>query len=786
MTSEIAIVLSILALAVILFVTERLSADLVALLVLGSLALTGLVTPAEALSGFSSPAVVTVWAMFVISGALARTGVANIVGRQVLRLAGTSEVQLIAVIMLTAALLSAFMNNIGVVALLLPVVMDIVRRTGRPPSKLLMPLAFGALLGGQLTMIATPTNILISDALRDYGLRPFQMFDYTPVGAAVMLVGVAFLALVGRHLLPARDMAKEFSVPDQTDLGRFFGLQERMFIIRLPANSVLAGRSLAESRVGSVLGLNVIAIIRDGQTELSPDPGTLLFANDRLLVEGEHDQLAELRGRRHLVVANDRPAVAKLISDEIALAEVRLSPGSNFVGQTLQQLDFRHRFGVNVLAILRAGVPRRTNVKGMRLQPHDTLLVHGPTDQLDVLQGVPDFDAVRRVSDVQAIITFRLHERLTALRIPQESMLVGRTLAESRLGDAFGLTVLSIRRDDVAHLVPDPQELFKVGDVLLVKGKPEALDALRGLQNLEIDDHIPPDLGELESERVGMFEVVLSPHTALAGQTLQQIHFREKYGLSVLAIWREGRAYHANLRDMALRFGDALLLYGPREKLGVLGGDPDFLVLTEAAQVVQHREKALLAVLVMVAVLLPVILGWLPIAITAVVGAALMILIGCLKMEEAYRVIEWKAVFLIAGMLPLGIAMEQTGAASFLAEGMVGLVGDMGPRVVLASLFILTTLASQVMPNAAVAVLMAPIALNTANNMAMSPYALLMTVAVAASTSFLTPVAHATNVLILGPGGYRFSNYVKVGLPLTIVVLAVVLLVLPLFWPLFP
>jgi di/tricarboxylate transporter len=786
MTTEIAIVLSILALAVILFITERLSVDLVALLVLGSLALTGLVTPAEALSGFSSPAVVTVWAMFVISGALANTGVANIVGRQVLRLAGTGEVRLIAVIMLTAAVLSAFMNNIGVAALLLPVVMDIARRTGQPPSKLLMPLAFGALLGGLTTMISTPPNILISDILRDYGLRPFQMFDFAPVGIAVMLAGVAFLALVGRHLLPTRDIAKEFSVSDQTDLGKFFGLRERMFVIRLPANSVLAGRSLAESRVGSALGLNVIAIVRDGQTELSPDPGTLLFANDRLLVEGERDQLSELRGRRQLVVANDRLAVEKLVSDEIALAEARLSPGSAFVGQTLQQLGFRQRFGVNVLAILRDGVPRRTSVKGTRLQPSDTLLIHGPTGQIEIMRDVPELDRFRPISDVQATITYRLNERLTALRVPQESMLVGRTLAESRLGDAFGLTVLSIRRDEITQLMPGPQKPLEADDVLLVKGKPEALEALRGLQSLEIDDHIPPDLGELESERIGMVEVVLSPHTTLADKTLHQIHFREKYGLSVLAIWREGRAYHANLRDMALRFGDALLLYGPREKLNMLGGEPDFLVLTEAAQVVQHPEKAVPAVLVMAVVLLPVILGWVPIAIMAVVGAALMVLIGCLKMEEAYRVIEWKAVFLIAGMLSLGVAMERTGAAAFLAEGVVNMVGGLGPLAVVASLFILTALASQVMPNAAVAVLLAPIALNTANDLAISPYALMMTVAVAASASFLSPVAHPANVLILGPGGYRFSDYIRVGLPLTAVVMIVVLLVLPIFWPLSP
>jgi di/tricarboxylate transporter len=236
---------------------------------------------------------------------------------------------------------------------------------------------------------------------------------------------------------------------------------------------------------------------------------------------------------------------------------------------------------------------------------------------------------------------------------------------------------------------------------------------------------------------------------------------------------------------MALQFGDALLLYGAREKLRLLAGEPDFLILTEAAQEVPRSSKAPLAVLVMGAVILPVLLGWLPISIAALVGAVLMVLTGSLTMEEAYRFIDWRAVFLIAGMLPLGIAMEQTGAARFLAEGVVSIVGGLGALVVVASLFIMAALTSQVMPNPAVAVLLAPIALNTAGDLGLSPYALMMTVAISTSASFLSPVAHPANLLILGPGGYRFGDYIRVGLPLTIVVLVVVLLVLPTFWPLF-
>ena len=276
---------------------------------------------------------------------------------------------------------------------------------------------------------------------------------------------------------------------------------------------------------------------------------------------------------------------------------------------------------------------------------------------------------------------------------------------------------------------------------------------------------------------------MLSPHTTLVGKTLREINFRAKYGLSVLAIWRGGSAYRSNLRDMALRFGDALLLYGPRQRLRMLGSEPDFLVLTEEAQEAPKSKKMPIALLIMALVLLPVILGWVSIAVSAVVGVVLMILTRCLSMEEAYRYIEWKAVFLIAGMLPLGIAMEKTGAARFLAEVMLSMIGDLGPVAVMAGLFILAALASQIMPNPAVAVLLAPVALNAASDLGVSPFPLMMTVAVSASAAFLSPVGHSANVLVMGPGGYRFSDYIKVGLPLTLAILIVVILVMPIFWP---
>ena len=779
MTLDIAIVFSITVLAVLLFITERVRVDLVALLVMASLALTGILTPVEALSGFSNAAVVTVWAVLILSAGLARTGVAGLVGNRVLGLAGNRETRLVLVIMLMTGLLSGFMNSIGVTSLFLPVVIDISRRTKIPPSKLLMPLAFATLMGGMITLIGTPVNILISEALRAANFEPFGMFDYTPVGLFVLVAGIAFILLLGRRLLPNRDIGRETVRGDQADFKELYELQDSMVMVHLPDDSTLAGKTLGRSRLGSILGLNVVAIIHERHTLLAPDPETVLQPGDRLLVEGNLDQLSELRGRQQFVIEDERFPIERLISAEIELVELEISPKSSLVARTLRQADLRKHYGAIVLAIRRDETIWRTNLEKILLQAGDKLLVQGDRDQINAVGEEEMLIATAPQPDG----IYHLEERLMVVRLPEDSSLVGKSLTESRLGDAFGLGVMGIIRHGKTQLMPDPNERLEAGDTLLVKGKRDDLFTVDGLQSLRIESDASPELSELESAEVGLMEAVLSPHTTLVGKTLREIHFRVKYGLSVLAIWREGRAYYSNLGEMALRFGDAFLLHGSRERIRMLGSDSDFLVLTEEAQEAPRSNKAWLAVLIMVVVLLPVILGLVPIAIMVVVGVALMVLSGCLTMDEAYRSIEWKAVFLIAGMIPLGIAMQKTGAASFVATWMVGWLGVYGPTVVMGGLYILTSLASQVMPNAAVAVILAPIALNTASDLGISPYPLAMTVAVAASAAFLSPVGHPANLLVMGPGGYRFSDYIKVGLPLTLVVLVVVILVMPIFWP---
>jgi len=784
MTPEIALTLAILLAAVLLLMWERLRVDLVALLVLVALALSGQVTTDEALSGFSNPAVVTVWAVFILSAGLARTGVANVVGKYILRLGGNTEARMLMVIMLIAGGLSAFMNNVGVAAMLLPVINHVSRKTGHAASRLLMPLAFGSLLGGMTTMIGTPPNILVSDAMQDFGFAAFGFFDYAKVGLPVMLVGIVFMALFGKRLLPTRDLTKDFQIGD---LGQHFDLAERFFTLKVPMESALIGKTLAESRLGSALRLTVIRIQRGGSTRLAPEASETLEGGDELLVLGRADWHEEFSNTPQFRVestngdGNDLE-IEDLVSKKISIVEASIPADSPLVGQNLAQSKFRNKYLANVLAIWQGEVPLRTALQHIVLHGGDRLLIQATRSQLNELSESGRLE----IADLDSIDTYGLEKRLFEISIPKESKLAETSLLDSRLADAFGLSVLAIVRNGNTQLMPDPDEKLAIGDRLVVEGNFQDVDVLKALKELEVLPSSAPALSELESEEVGMVEVVISPHSNLGGRTLTDLNFREKFGLSVLAIWRGGRAHRSNLHSLSLNYGDALLVYGHRNQIRLMASEEEFLVLSAEVQAAPRREKAKLASVIMAGVVLSAGLGWLTISLAAITGAALMILTDCLKMDEAYRAIQWQAIFLIAGMLPLGIAMQNSGTASFLASQVIGAVEAWGPLALMASLFLLTTLAAQIMPNPVVAVLMVPIAINTAGDMGYSAQSLAMLVALGASTTFLTPVGHPANVLVMGPGGYRFGDFAKVGLPLTLLVMATVLVVLPYFWPLLP
>lgn len=591
MTQENILVLAILAVAVILFVSEKLRVDLIAMLVLITLSLTGLVTIEEAFSGFASPAVITVWSVYIVSGALFRSGVADTLANFMLRLAGENYLRLLFVIMLTIGVMSSFMNNIGAVAILLPAVVSVARKIDVAPSKLLIPMAFTSLLGGKMTLIGTPPNILATSIMESYGgLEPFGFFDFTPMGAIVLGVGILYFMLIGNRLLPNR------------------------------------------------------------------------------------------------------------------------TPGGD-LSESYQILDY-----------------------------------------------------------------------LSEVRVGESSSLIGRTLPESQLGQKYDLNIVQIQRCDEGLLVPLQDPVLMAGDVLLVQGSSQNI--LQASQELSLETIQDWKFEELSQESQAMVEVTLSPTSQMQGKTLKQSDFRARYGLTVLAIQHHGESISTNIADIPLEIGDALLIQGPEERIAQLRRDRDFLILETPPMESKRIEKAPLAILILVGVLLAVSTRVLPVSTAMLIGAVLMVLTGVLNMDEAYDAIQWKSVFLIAGMLPMGIAMQKSGTALFLAENIVNLVGGWGTVAVMMGIFLMTALTTEVMSNAAATVLVTPIAIDAARNLGANPQTFVMAVVIAAATSFLMPIGHQANVLVFGPGGYKFGDYTKVGLWLNIIIFIVVLIVLPLIWPL--
>lgn len=604
MNFQLLLTFTILLLSIGLFLSDRLRADLVALLTVIALGLTGILTSQEVFSGFSRSAVITILAIFILAEGLRRTGVTEQVGTLLLRVAGTRESWLVVVVMLAGAFLSLFMNNIAAASVLLPAVSGAGRKAGVNPARLLMPLAFATILGGMATLLTT-TNIVVSTLLRDRGVAGYGLLDFAPLGLVIVIAGVAYMALVGRRLLPTQWPADYVETARQTeeDLVGVYRLSERLFRIRVPVGSALHGKSLAESALRERYNLTVVAIERNGQITLSPPPDKTVLQGDVILFAGNLDEL--------------------------------------------------------------------------------------------------------RQRDVE----------------PYFEILPTRDWREQ----------------------------------------------------------------DLESAAIVVVETVLAPRSRLIGQTLRQAHFREKYGMTVLALWRGGRQRRTGLADLPLQFGDALLLQGPRERLSVLHTESDLIVLdNEPEEVSLVPSKGRLALIIMVATLALATINSALVAEVMLGGALLMVLAKVLSMDQAYQAVEWKSIFLIAGMLPLGIAITKTGAAALLAHWLITFLGPAGPLVLLAGLFILTTLLTQAMNGAAVAAIMAPIAIEAAQNLRIDPRSLAMGVALATSMAFITPLGHAVNILVMGPGGYRFYDYFRVGLPLTLLLFLVIILFFPLFWPLLP
>lgn len=591
------IVLILLIVAAIFFITEWLRADLVALLLLTALGVTSILTPQETLSGFSRSAVITILAIFILTAGLAKTGATRALGARILRWSGKSEKSMIVVLMAAGAFLSLFMNNIAAASVLLPVAVGISRARAISPSKLMMPLSFGTLLGGMATLLTT-SNILVSSALRDANYAPLGLLDFAPIGVPLVVIGILYMAFIGRRFLPRRapsDWERMMAV-SRTKLADVYGLRERWVDARVPADSPLIGHTLTEAGLGRELGVNVIAILDNGKSRLAPPP----------------------------------------------------------------------------------------------------------------------------------------------------------------------------------------TERLKVGEVLYLQAREEQIEALRAHGLVVHRDAVLLD--NLTSDAIGLIEVVPAPRSQVLGKTIREIHFREKFGLNVIAIWREGRPRRVGLGEMQLQWGDAMLVLGPRERVRVLQAEGDFIVLTELTEEGLRKNKMPFAIVIMALTIILAVVGWLALAEAMLAGALAMVLLGALTMDEAYQSVEWKSIFLIAAMLPVGLALTKTGLATTISEVLVNGLGAWGPLTVIAGLLVATTLLTQVMGGQAVAVILAPIAIHAGETMHSNPRAFALAVAFGCSLAFLTPLGHPANVLVMGPGGYKFSDFVRVGLILTVLLIGVILALISTMW----
>jgi di/tricarboxylate transporter len=375
--------------------------------------------------------------------------------------------------------------------------------------------------------------------------------------------------------------------------------------------------------------------------------------------------------------------------------------------------------------------------------------------------------------------TYQLEERMWEVKVLPGSRLVNVPLSQCSIGESLGLTVLAIWRGHQAILAPEPMEAICSGDYLLLLGRQERVAKLA-----EWGVSLGRENGNGKHDySVDLTEVIIPPRSAAIGKSLRDLRFRNKYGLTTVALWREGRSYRTDVGTFPVQVGDALLMVGAVGRIRSLAQDRDFLVLQSSHTArPPHPEKMKWAVLITVAVLFVAIFNLLPTPEAMLIGAVAMVLTGCLNMDEAYRAIEWRVIFLIAGMLPLSIAMVNTGLASRIGDGVVGLLSPFGPLVLLGGVVLLTMLVVQVMGGQVTAVIIGTIAVNMALQLGINPQAVGVAVAIACSTAFLTPIAHPVNVLMMGPGGYKPSDFLRVGIGMTIITFVILMLALALFW----
>jgi di/tricarboxylate transporter len=640
MTFDQAAIVAIFGVALVLFVSERVRYDLVALGALLASVLLGLVKPDEAFAGFGNNAVVTVAAVLVMSHGLARSGAVDVVSGPLLRQAKHPLV-LMAGLCIAGAFLSAWMNNVGALALLMPVAMVGARAGGYSVSLLLMPLSFATLLGGMTTLIGTPPNLLVADLAERLRGEKFAMFDFAPVGAAITLVAIAFIVLVGWRLLPNARSGRK--APDEIfDVGHY--VTEAM----LTDKSVWVGKTIGEFEQATSDAVVALGLIH-GETRLRPHSAYVLQEGDVLLLQ------ADTQGLQEFVKAGDIELVAA--------------------------------------------------------EPHAPEEAAAKTETAEVEAAARSF--------VNAGVA-----------------------AEA--------------------VVEDEKQAQAAKDAAAKEAAKEEKRAAR--------------------RAIDTVEAVVTPTAWVQGNTARGLRLRARYDANLLAISRRGRPVTTRLRDVPLNAGDVLLLEGPEEDLAEIVASLGCLPLANRSLTLSQR-KVVLPLLVFVGAIALVISGYTSASVAFVLGAAAMVALGFMPVREVYSAIEWPVVVLLAALIPVGTALETTGTAQLIADGIVAVAGQLPTRGILALVLIATMAITPILNNAATVLVMGPIAHAVAQSVGVDSSAFLMAVAIGASCDFLTPFGHQNNTLILGPGGYRFADFWRLGLPMDVIVVAVGVFLLPIVFP---
>ncbi len=763
---------------VVLFVTERLPVDITAMAVLAVLLIGGYVSPQQAFSGFSSPVVVVMVSTLFVAGALRVTGVSDAMARWIRRYAGSNERVAIGIVMLVSGLLSAFMNNVSAAALLMPAVAMLSHESDIPPSRLFIPLAFAVTLGGMLTLIGTPPNILAADLMATHEMKPLQFFAFFPYGLIALLSGTAFMMAYGWKLLPVR---KTHGVTRRiTDLRVLYRLQDRIFSVRVPEGSPVLGRSLAELRFGSLVSGVVVTIIRGGKKLLSPKPAERLQERDVLLVRGNPESFSELQALQGLGLGDTSPEIlSSLISSadilRFSLREVHTESRVMLLRELLKST------GVVPLLVERAAREHAWESRPpswfLDSSVHDGDVIVGcitgrfredsPMVDMELLE-------VEDPKDLLGGSTFTI----TIEAGPWAGAPLHRLAHETklpilgRLGTGGTVEWLDVPVISAAgELGPSrlsAEHVLREGEMFLVSGKVEESRRRASLGTLVFEAEAASS--EIESPDVGIIELILTPRSELIGKTIADLHFREKYDAQVLALWRDGKPLLSLSSALPLVYGDAILVQGPRQAFPLMAKDPDFLLLSEHRMSPKLGRKSLVAIFALaMLILLPIVAGT-PVSEAAFFSACVVVFSGAITMEQAYREIDWRVVFLLALMIPLGHAVDRVADLEHASRGMEQVAAALPPMALAAIFLALGSLISQAIDSSVSVIFLGPLALSLGEFPGSSPEGLLLAVTLGSSLSFMLPTSCRSNLLVSGAGGYRARDFMRVGAPMTVVV----------------